>query len=116
MKCPKCHQAERQVKDGLTTAGSQRFRCQHCGYRYTPQPKERGHDEQTRLLAKQMYLEGMSQRAIGRVLGISPQSVGNWVHDHVSQLPTPPLPEDVDVAELDEMFTFIGDKKTDITS
>jgi predicted transcriptional regulator len=63
-----------------------------------------------------MYLEGMSQRAVGRVLGVSPQSVANWVEAHASQLPPAPLPDDLDIAELDEMFTFIGSKKTTTTS
>lgn len=63
-----------------------------------------------------MYLEGMSQRGIGRVLGVNAQSVANWVRAYASQLPTAPLPEDVDIAELDELFTFIGSKKTTSTS
>jgi len=28
-------------------------------------------------------------------------------------LPTAPLPEEVKEAEMDELFTFIGDKKTE---
>jgi transcriptional regulator with XRE-family HTH domain len=63
-----------------------------------------------------MYLEGMSLRAIGRVIGVSPQSVSNWLRAQASQLPPAPMPDDIDVAELDEMFTFIGDKKTNTTS
>lgn len=63
-----------------------------------------------------MYLEGMSLRAIGRVLGISPQSVGNWVKAYANRLPPTPLPDGVDIAELDELFTYIGSKKTSTTS
>jgi predicted transcriptional regulator len=63
-----------------------------------------------------MYLEGMSLRAVGRVLGVSPQSVSNWVDAHANQLPPAPIPDDLDIAELDEMFVFIGNKKTTTTS
>jgi hypothetical protein len=59
-----------------------------------------------------MNMEGMSQRGIGRVLGVNAQSVANWVRAYASQLPSAPLPEDVDIAELDELFTYIGSKKT----
>jgi hypothetical protein len=62
-----------------------------------------------------MYLEGMSMRAIGRVLKVSPQSVGNWVKAQANSLPDTPQPEDVDIAELDELFTFIASKKTKST-
>jgi transposase-like protein len=87
-----------------------------CGYRYTPEPKEQGYGDEVRLQAVRMYLEGMSLRAIGRVLGVNAQSVANWLRAYASQLPTAPLPDDVDIAELDEMFTFVGDKKTTSTS
>ena len=42
----------------------------------------------------------------------------NWVNDHVVTLPDePPLPDEVpEVAELDELFTFVGEKKTEPTS
>lgn len=116
MHCPKCEKTERQVKDGHTSAGSQRYRCQQCGCRYTPETKERGYSDQVRLQAVRMYLEGMSLRAIGRVLEVNHQSVANWIRGYASQLSTAPLPDDVDVAELDEMFTFVGSKKTTSTS
>jgi transposase len=64
------------------------------------------------MLAIRMYLEGNSQRAIGRILQISQQSVANWVGSYVEGLPTEQKPESVHTAELDELYTFIGDKKT----
>ena len=116
MECPKCQQTDSQIKDGYTTAGSQRYRCRQCGCRYTPEAKERGYSDEVRLEAVRMYLEGLSLRAIGRVLRVNHQSAANWIHAHASQLPAAPLPEDVEVAELDEMFTFVGSKKKTSTS
>ena len=68
------------------------------------------------MLAIRMYLEGNSQRAIGRILQVSPQSVSNWVGLYVENLPATQKPESVHTAELDEMYTFIGNKKTGSTS
>ena len=83
---------------------------------YTPEPHENGYPAETRLLAIRMYLEGSSYGSIGRVLKVNPQSVANWVSAYTAQLPNAPLPEKVKHAELDELFTFVGKKKTRSTS
>jgi len=59
-----------------------------------------------------MYVEGSSYRSIGRVLKVHPQSVANWVSAYTAKLPKAPLPAKVKKAELDELFTFVGKKKT----
>ena len=116
MKCPKCSANERQVKNGLNKSGSQKYRCRECGTVYTPEPSENGYPAATRLLAIRMYLEGSSYGSIGRVLKVNPQSVANWVNAYTAKLPNAPLPEKVKKAELDELFTFVGKKKTRSTS
>ena len=68
------------------------------------------------MLAIRMYLEGNSQRAIGRILRVSQQSVANWVGVYVEHLPAEQKPESVHTAELDELYTYIGNKKTGSTS
>ena len=65
-----------------------------------------------RLLAIRMYVEGSSYRSIARVLKINPQSVVNWVNQYTSKLPPAPLPNKVRKAELDELYTYVGEKKT----
>ncbi len=64
-QCPYCQNNERQVKVGLNASGSQRYRCQGCGRKYTPQPKEHGYGEAVRL-----YVDGMNFRRIARQLGV----------------------------------------------
>jgi transposase len=67
--------------------------------------------------AVRMYVDGMNLRRIGRHLGVNHQSVANWVKAYVAQLPPAPLPDDeVETLEMDELHTFIGDKKTKPTS
>jgi len=62
-----------------------------------------------------MYVEG-SSGSIGRVVKVNPQSVANWVWTYTTKLPKAPLPAKVKKAELDELFTFVGKKKTKSTS
>jgi transposase len=68
--------------------------------------------------ALEMYVDGMSFRRIERHLGVSRQTVANWVKAHADSLPdAPPTPtEGLEVEELDEVFTFIEHKKTSSTS
>lgn len=68
------------------------------------------------MLAIRMYLEGNSQGAIGRILQVSPQSIANWVGSFVDELPAEQKPDRMHTAELDELYTFIGNKKTGSTS
>ena len=71
---------------------------------------------ETRLLAIRMYVEGNSYGAIGRILKVNPQSVANWVTDYSAKQPPAPVPPKPKTAELDELYTYIGRKKTKSTS
>lgn len=55
-------------------------------------------------------------RRIARHLGVNHQSVANWVKAYAAQLPPAPLPDEVETIEMDELHTFIEDKKTKPTS
>lgn len=113
--CPHCHQTQHQIKIGFTRSGSQRYRCQHCGHRYTPEPKAQGYPEALRQQAVQFYVDGLNFRRIARHLGVHHQTVINWINAYEARLPdSPPLPEadDVGVVEQDKLFSFVGTKKT----
>lgn len=102
--CPKCHQTGRQIKDGRTPAGSQRFQCKLCACRYTPQPKDHGYDTDIRLHALQLHLEGVSLRGISRILSVNHQTAANWINDYRNHLPAD-LPDSVlDLARLDGLI------------
>ena len=63
-----------------------------------------------------MYLEGMSFRGVGKVLNVHYLSVINWVNAHAATLPQQVAdPTPADTIETDELFTFIGQKKTKST-
>ena len=116
MRCPNCKAEKEQNKDGLTQAGSQRYRCKVCGARYTPEPKKQGHSPEIRNLAVRMYADGLNFRQIGRHLKTSHSTVIRWVKAYAEQLPDAPVPEEVDTVEMDELYTFIETKKTGSTS
>lgn len=115
MKCPKCEQEKQQHKIGKTKAGSQRYRCYSCRTSYTPEKKQAGYSASVRQKAIRHYIDGAGFRRIGRQLGVSYQSVANWVREHAESLPKAAVPDQVKTAEFDEIFTFIGNKKTGST-
>jgi len=112
MKCPSCETKEKQYKVGFNSSGSQKYRCYECGKNYTPKPNQNGYPAEVRLKAIKLYLEGNSFRSIQRLLKVNHQSVANWVRAYSERLPKAEVPEKPKVAELDELFTFIGKQKT----
>ena len=114
-RCPKCQSTERQNRAGKTSVGSQRYRWMQCGCKYTPDKKVRGYDDAVRKQAIRLYADGMNLRRIGRHLKVHHRTVSLWVQAHSESLPDAPVPEQVKTAELDELYTFLMDKKTGST-
>lgn len=115
-KCPRCGSETQQHKIGCTKAGRQRYKCQVCQCRYTPEPKHHGYADEVRQRAVRMYLDGLNFRRIGRLLGVHHTRVMNWVNAYAVVVDEAPLPERVETVEMDEIFTFIGSKKNVSTS
>ena len=116
MKCPNCEEKKSQHKNGKTKAGSQRYRCYSCSHSYTPEKKEQGYGKAFRQKAIKMYIDGAGLRRTGRQLGVHHQTVANWTKNQAETLPEAPVPAEVKIAEFDEIFTYIGDKKTESIS
>ena len=114
--CPYCQSHDRQVKNGSNASGSQRWKCQQCKRKYTPEPKEHGYPDSLRQQAVKMSVDGINYRRIARFLGVDHKSVIHWVKAHTVQLPPAPVPHDLNNAELDELFTYVEQKKTLSTS
>ena len=64
----------------------------------------------------ELYIDGNNLRRVACQLGVSPQSVSNWVHAHSAQLPSAPQPGQVDVVEMDELHTFVEHKRAKPTA
>ena len=111
MKCLKCG-SSKKVKNGVLK-GVQRYKCKECGYNYTVEKRSGEYPKETKRKALQLYLEGLGFRSIGRVLGVSNVSVLNWIRDFgekVKELQA--NNSSIEFAELDEMHSYIGNKKT----
>ena len=118
IQCPHCERTDKQVKNGKTQAGSQVYRCKVCNRKYVAEPKPSGYEQSTRQQAIRLVLDGHSQRQAARHVGVSHGTVANGFRAYADalpeELPGPDTP--VEVAEQDELFTFIRDKKTKPTS
>jgi transposase-like protein len=119
-QCLHCRSTKRQVKSGHNRTGSQRLQCQSCRRQYTPRPNPLGYDDKTKEAALKLYLEGNGFRRIGRLLSVNHQSVVNWVNAFHTKLRAKklalPVPGQVSTLEMDELFTFIGTKKSQHSS
>ncbi len=111
MKCAECN-SEEKVKNGFVK-GIQRYKCKECGYNYTVEKRSGEYSKETKRKALHLYLEGLGFRSIGRFLGVSNVSILNWIRDFgekVKELQVDDNP--IEFAELDEMHSYIGNKKT----
>lgn len=113
LSCPHCD-ARDIVKAGRNHSGTQRHQCRTCRRYFTPQPKGQGHGTAVHEQAVRLYLEGMSQRAIGRIRGVVHQSVANWAAAAARALPERVADgEPTETIEVDELATFIGGEGAD---
>lgn len=109
-QCPRCDSDDR-VKSGFDK-GRQRYKCKGCSFHYTVTHKSDVRPLATRKLALQMYLEGLGFRAIGRILKVSNVTVLNWVKAFGAQAAEIQSEQEVEVMELDELHSYVGNKKT----
>jgi hypothetical protein len=85
MHCDYCASTKNQVKSGYNGTGTQRYLCKECGSIYTPKPACSGHPLKIRRKAQRLYANGESARSVARTLGISPQSVINWLFEDLGE-------------------------------
>jgi transposase-like protein len=110
--CPHCHHAS-LVKAGRNASGSQRFQCKLCKRYTTLAPRLNGHPLDEHEQALRLLAEGNGLRSIGRLLHISHGTVINWINRYHAQIQSPPpRPTKSETIELDELFTYVGQKKT----
>lgn len=114
MNCPKCKSKER-VKDGLTKC-RQRYQCKNCGCRYSVEKRSTEKSDDKKRLALKLYLEGLGFRAIGRVLDINYVTIYYWIKKWGESVHLPKSEEPIEIVELDEIHTYIQNKKTTVGS
>ena len=110
MNCPKCNNTK-YCKAGFAKT-RQRYYCRLCNYYYTVSKKSNEKSDETKRLAFEMYLEGLGFRAICRILRISYGIVYYWIRRWGKNLELPKRNEPIEVVELDELHSYVGQKKT----
>ncbi len=70
-----------------------------------------GYPHSLRHQAVQLVADGVNFRRTARQLGVNHQTVINWVNATIANLPPAPIPEMVEVIEMDELYTFVERKK-----
>lgn len=110
MKCNQCG-GEAVVKNGHSRHGRQRWLCRGCG-KTSGERDHRRVPEEKRSSALAHYLEGVGLRATQRLVGVSHNSVMNWVLEEVEgQTLASVTPDEVQWVEADELWTYVGKKK-----
>ena len=107
--CPKCQSIE-VVKNGKVQ-GKQRYKCKSCSLQFT-RLTPRGRPAQEKAMAVTLYTLGLSIRAIARLIGVSPTAVLKWIKTFGKTHYEKPAPGDAIIVELDEMWHYLGSKKT----
>lgn len=107
--CPKCQSIE-VVKNGKAQ-GKQRYKCKSCSLQFT-RLTPRGRPAQEKAMAVTLYTLGLSIRAIARLIGVSPTAVLKWIKTFAKTHYEKPAPGDAIIVELDEMWHYLGSKKT----
>ncbi|MPM48830.1 hypothetical protein SDC9_95557 [bioreactor metagenome] len=109
MDCPRCNSSSNK-KNGIVD-GRQRYKCHNCGYNYSVEMKSTASSTSVKRQAWQLYLEGLGFRSIGRFLGVSHVSVQKWIKKFGQELEDLKSENEISIVELDEMHTYIGNKK-----
>ena len=112
MNCPECKSTKIQ-KNGKKR-GKQNHLCVHCGRQFiTEYNQHQGYSNEFKNECFKLYVNGMGFRAIERVKGVHNTTVMAWVKQVGELLPNTYAPETTpQVGELDELETFVGQKKT----
>lgn len=106
--CPKCN--EISVKNGFAR-GNQRWKCKGCNFQFT-RLTPKGKPLWMKLLAVMLYISGMSMNSIATTLKVSAPTILEWIRNFARANYEKPEPTEAVVIELDEMWHFVGRKKT----
>lgn len=111
MKCKKCN--ESCVRKGFQKNGTQKFLCKKCLLWQQEKYNYLAYNEFTNQKIVMLLKESCGTRSISRILGISPTTVTQRVLKIASNINIPPILFGKSY-EVDEMFTYLGNKKRKI--
>ena len=112
VQCKRC-QSESVVKNGEVRE-KQRYLCKLCAYNFI---EGDGRVKESlvvkKALAVILYALGKASfTMLGKIFGHSPSLLYRWIVEEAALLPEPVVSGDIKEMEFDEMWHFIGSKKT----
>ncbi len=120
MQCPECpkglasRRKSTHINKNGKKKGKQNYRCVQCGRQFiTNYDTHQGYSPEFKRECLKLYVHGMGFRGLERVKGVHHTTVIIWVKEVGKLLPDAYDPETIpEVGELDELETFVGQKKT----
>ena len=110
--CKRCN-SEKTVKNGFVRE-KPRYKCKDCGYNFV-EGDGRMKDSVVvkKALAVILYSLGKASFGmLGKIFGVSRSLTYRWIIEEASRLPEPCVPGDIRELAFDEMWHFVGSKKT----
>lgn len=110
--CKHCESAE-VVKNGRVR-GQQRYKCKLCGLNFVPGDKRVKADTAIKR-AFAVILSSLGKSSYGfiaKLFGVTPPAVQKWLKREAALLGAPEIPATIKAMEFEEMWHFIGSKKT----
>jgi len=94
--------------------GAQRYLCKECGLNFIEgDARVKQTTTVKKALAVILYSLGKASfHMIGKILGHSPSIIYRWIVAEMNKIQDPVIPGDIKEMEFDEMWHFIGSKKT----
>jgi len=109
MQCPECGSTE--INKNGRRKGKQNYLCRYCRRQFIDTYDSKGYPSEVKEHCLTLYCNGMGFRGIERATGVCHNTVINWVKQAQQAIPDEnyEIPE---TAQLDELQTFVGSKKT----
>ena len=114
--CKRC-QSGQIVKNGIVRK-QQRYRCQVCGYNFIDGDARINPSlPAKKALAVILYSLGKASfNMMGHIFGVSRSLVYRWIAQEAEKIPEPEVSGSIKEMEFDELWHFIGLKKTNAGS
>jgi len=110
--CKRCG-SEETVKNGVVR-NKPRYKCKKCGCNFViGDGRVKDALVAKKALAVMLYSLGKASFGmLGKIFGVSRSLTYRWIVQEANRLPEPIVPGDIREMEFDEMWHFIGSKKT----